>query len=293
MEWSDIIKRLFTNKLSVFGIVIVFFFAIVAIFAPWIAPPADPDEPYDIPRSGWKITPTPPDADNIFGTTEGSYDIFYGMVWGSRTAFRIGFIVVGISTLIGIFVGTISAYYGGWFDEIMMRITDIFMSIPFLVAALVLTAILGKGLDKVMVALIVFGWMGTARLMRSQVLEIKAEEFIDAAYALGAGDTRIIFKHVLLNSIFPVLIQACMRMGSMVITAATLSFLGVGAPPGYADWGQMISFARNWIIGAQGNPLTYWYTLMIPGTAILLFSLSWNLIGDAFRDILDPKLQQK
>jgi len=291
MEWTDVLKRLFTNKLSVFGLVIVIFFAVVAIFAPWLAPPADPDEPFNIPRSGWKIQPTPPDADNIFGTTEGSYDIYYGMVWGSRTAFRIGFIVVGISTLIGIFVGTVSAYYGGWFDEIIMRVTDIFMSIPFLVAALVLTAILGKGLDKVMIALIVFGWMGTARLMRSQVLEIKAEEFIDAAYALGAGDTRIIFKHVLLNCIFPVLIQACMRMGSMVITAATLSFLGVGAPQGYADWGQMISFARNWIIGTQGNPLTFWYTLIIPGTAILLFSLSWNLIGDAFRDILDPKLQ--
>jgi peptide/nickel transport system permease protein len=291
MEWTDVVRRLFTNKLSVFGLVIVIFFAIVAIFAPWIAPPADPDQPFEIPRSGWKIQPTPPDADNIFGTTEGSYDIFYGMVWGSRTAFRIGFIVVGISTIIGIFVGTISAFYGGWFDEIMMRVTDVFMSIPFLVAALVLTAILGKGLDKVMIALIVFGWMGTARLMRSQVLEIKAEEFIDAAYALGAGDTRIIFKHVLLNCIFPVLIQACMRMGSMVITAATLSFLGVGAPQGYADWGQMISFARNWIIGTQGNPLTFWYTLIIPGTAILLFSLSWNLIGDAFRDILDPKLQ--
>ncbi|MGM0445928.1 MAG: ABC transporter permease [Bacillota bacterium] len=293
MEWTDVLRRLFTNKLSVFGLVIVIFFAFVAIFAPWLAPPADPDEPYDIPRSGWKIEPTPPDADNIFGTTEGSYDIYYGMVWGSRTAFRIGFIVVGISTLIGIFVGTVSAFYGGWYDEIMMRVTDIFMSIPFLVAALVLTAILGKGLDKVMIALIVFGWMGTARLMRSQVLEIKAEEFIDAAYALGAGDTRIIFKHVLLNCIFPVLIQACMRMGAMVITAATLSFLGVGAPQGYADWGQMISFARNWIIGTQGNPLTFWYTLIIPGTAILLFSLSWNLIGDAFRDILDPKLQQK
>ncbi|MFO7815385.1 MAG: ABC transporter permease [Halanaerobiales bacterium] len=293
MQWSEILTRLVTNRLSLFGIIIVFFFAFVAIFAPWIAPPANPDEPYEIPRIGWKVAPTPPDADNIFGTTEGSYDIFYGMVWGSRTAFRIGFIVVGISTLIGISVGTISAFYGGWFDEIMMRVTDVFMSIPFLVAALVLTAILGKGLDKVMIALVVFGWMGTARLMRSQVLEIKAEEFVDAAYALGAGDTRIIFKHVLLNSIFPVLIQACMRMGSMVITAATLSFLGVGAPEGYADWGQMISFARNWIMGTQGHPLNYWYTLMIPGAAILLFSLSWNLIGDAFRDILDPKLQKK
>ncbi|ACL69250.1 ABC transporter permease [Halothermothrix orenii] len=291
MTWQELFKRLLKNKLSLFGLIIIVFFALIAIFAPFIAPPADPDDPYAIPRSGWIMEPTPPDEDNIFGTTEGSYDIFYGMIWGTRTAFRIGFIVVGISTIIGVIIGTISAYYGGWVDEIVMRITDIFMSIPFLVSALVLTAILGKGLDNVMIALIVFGWMGTARLMRSQVLEIKAEEFVQAASALGAGDLRIIFRHVLLNCIFPVVIQASMRMGSMVITAATLSFLGVGAPPGYADWGQMISFARNWIIGAQGNALSYWYTLVIPGTAITLFCLSWNLIGDAFRDILDPKLQ--
>lgn len=291
MEWQDILVRLIRNRLSLFGMLIIVFFIAVAVFAPWIAPPRDPDDPYAIPRAGWKIEPQPPNERNIFGTTEGSYDIFYGMVWGTRTAFRIGLIVVGISTLIGITVGTVSAYYGGWFDEIIMRITDIFLSIPFLVAAMVLTTILGKGLDKVMIALVVFGWMGTARLMRSQVLEIKTEEFVQAAIALGASDTRIIFRHVLYNCIFPVLIQASMRMGAMVITASTLSFLGVGAPEGYADWGQMISFARNWILGSQGGALQYWYTVVIPGAAILFFSLSWNLIGDAFRDILDPKLQ--
>jgi len=142
-----------------------------------------------------------------------------------------------------------------------------------------------------MIALITFGWMNTARLMRSQVLSIKEEEFVMAADALGAGDVRIIFKHVILNTIFPLVIEASMRMGSMVITASTLSFLGIGAPEGYADWGQMISFARNWILGGQGNAIQYWFTVVIPGSAITLFCLSWNLIGDAFRDILDPKLQ--
>ncbi|MFW5787516.1 MAG: ABC transporter permease, partial [Halanaerobiales bacterium] len=181
--------------------------------------------------------------------------------------------------------------YGGWVDEIIMRITDIFMAIPYLIAAIVLTTILGQGLNNVMIALVAFGWMSTARLMRSQVLEMKAEEFVDAAHALGAGDLRVIMKHILLNSIFPVLIQASMRMGSMVITASSLSFLGVGAPEGYADWGQMISFSRNWLLGTEGNPLNFWYTIIYPGLAISIFCLSWNLIGDAFRDILDPKLQ--
>lgn len=291
MEWQEVLLKLVQNKLSLIGILIILFFVIIAVAAPWIAPPADPNEPYMIPRGGWSIQPQPPSEAHLFGTTEGQYDIFYGIIWGTRTAFRVGLIVVGISSLIGVIVGTISGFYGGLVDEVLMRITDIFLSIPFLVAAIVLTTILGKGLDNVMIALITFGWMSTARLMRSQVLEIKAEEFIQAAEALGASDIRIITKHVILNTIFPVVINASMRMGSIVITASALSFLGVGAPTGYADWGQMISFSRNWILGSQGNPLEFWYTVFIPGVAITLFCLSWNLIGDAFRDILDPKLQ--
>ncbi|HKL12732.1 MAG TPA: ABC transporter permease [Halanaerobiales bacterium] len=291
MEWQEVALRLFKNKISLVGLILVISFGLIAIFAPWIAPPADPSEPYMVPRAGWGFEPKPPSAEHIFGTAEGQYDIFYGIIWGTRTAFRIGFIIVGVSTLIGILIGTLAGYYGGWFDEIVMRITDIFMAIPFLIAAIVLTTILGQGLRNVMIALITFGWMNTARLMRSQVLSVKEEEFVIAADALGAGDVRIIFKHVILNTIFPLVIEASMRMGSMVITASTLSFLGIGAPEGYADWGQMISFARNWILGGQGNAIRYWFTVVIPGTAITLFCLSWNLIGDAFRDILDPKLQ--
>lgn len=290
VEWQEVIKRLLKNKISLLGILIILFFVVVAVFAPWIAPPQDEDEPYLIPRAGWSIEPQPPSEDYIFGTTEGQYDIFYGIVWGTRTAFKIGLVVVGISTSIGIILGTIAAYYGGWIDEILMRITDIFMSIPFIIATIVLVTILGQGLTNVMIALITFSWMSTARLMRSQVLSVKEDEFVQAALALGASDFRIIFRHIILNTIFPVVIQASMRMGSMVITASTLSFLGVGTPEGYADWGQMISFARNWILGVEGNPLNYWYTLIIPGAAITLFCLSWNLVGDAFRDILDPKL---
>ncbi len=291
MEWREIVYKLFKNKISLVGLAIIIIMALVAIFAPWIAPPRNPAEPYYIPRAGWMSEPQPPSRDHIFGTTEGQYDIFYGIVWGTRTAFMIGFVVVGASTLIGIILGTISAYYGGWIDEIIMRITDIFMSIPFTIAAIVMTTILGRGITNMMIALITFNWMSTARLMRSQVLSVKGEEFVQAARALGASDLRIIFKHVILNTIFPVVVQASMNMGSIVITASTLSFLGIGTPEGYADWGQMISFARNWIIGGQGNALKYWFTVVIPGTAITLFCLSWNLIGDAFRDILDPKMQ--
>ncbi|HHV62631.1 MAG TPA: ABC transporter permease [Firmicutes bacterium] len=284
-------KKLVRNPVSLLGLILVIFFIFVALAAPWLAPPRYPDEPYRIPRYGWSSTPRPPSPEHPFGLTQGQYDIYYGIVWGTRTAFRVGLIVVGASCLIGIIVGSVSAYYGGRLDEVLMRIVDIFLSFPFLIAAVVLTTILGKGLDKVMIAMVAFGWMGYARLMRGSIMAIKQEEYVLAAKACGVRDFKIILRHILPNSIFPVLIQASMSLGSVVITASSLSFLGVGAPEGYADWGQMISFARNWLLGTAGNPLEYWYTVIYPGLAIVLFVLAWNLIGDAFRDILDPKIR--
>lgn len=285
------IIKLFKNPLSLIGLLLVLSFIGIGISAPWLAPPKYPSEPYRIPRDGWSSVPKAPGQGHIFGTTEGQYDIFYGVIWGTRTAFRVSLLVVGLSSVIGVFIGTLAAFYGGAIDEVLMRIVDVFYSIPYLVAAMVLTAVLGRGLDNAMIALIAFGWMAYARLIRGNILSVKEEEYVSAASAVGASDFRILSRHILPNSIFPVLIQASMNMGTIVIAAATLSFLGVGAPTGYADWGQMISFARNWILGTSGNPFQYWYTVVIPGIAITFFCLSWNLIGDAFRDIMDPKMQ--
>ena len=307
---NRILKKLFSNATSLVGIILLIFFIIIDIYAPAINPPLS-DDPYQIPRMSWDVDPQPPGSlmsDNmkeayefmekkvkwekaICGTAEGGYDIFYGLIWGTRTAFKIGIITVLISMFIGLILGSISAYFGGWIDEILMRITDIFLSFPFLVAAVVLTTVLGRGLDKVMIALISFGWMGYARLIRGSILSTKEETYVMAAKALGVNDTKIIWKHLLPNTIFPVLVQGSMNIGSMVITAAALSFLGVGAPVGYADWGQMVSFARNWIIGSPGNAGQYWYAVFYPGIFIVLFVLSWNLIGDTLRDILDPRLR--
>jgi len=307
---NRILRKLFSNASSLVGIVLLFIFIIIAILAPVIAPPLS-EEPYQIPRMSWDVNPQPPGfsmSDNIrdiydfmgkevkwdiaiCGTEEGGYDIFYGLIWGTRTAFRIGLITVAFAAFIGIFIGSISAYFGGWIDEILMRITDIFLSFPFLVAAMVLTTILGRGLDKVMIALITFGWMGYARLIRGSILSAKEETYVMAAKALGVKDIKIIWKHLLPNTIFPVMVQSTMNIGSMVITAAALSFLGVGAPVGYADWGQMVSFARNWIIGSPGHAGQYWFTVFYPGIFIVLFVLAWNLIGDTLRDILDPRLR--
>ncbi|MFO7889196.1 MAG: ABC transporter permease [bacterium] len=307
---NRIIKKLLSNSTSLIGLILLFIFIVIAIFAPYIAPPLFPD-PYQIPRMSWDTEPQPPGfpmADDmrfvyesmgepiirdkaIFGTAQGGYDIFYGLIWGTRTAFRIGIITVVFAMIIGVILGSIAAYFGGWLDEFLVRITDIFLSIPFLVAAMVLTTILGRGLDKVMIALVSFGWMGYARVIRGSILCVKEEVYITAARALGVRDYSIIVRHLLPNTIFPVLVQASMNIGSMVITAAALSFLGVGAPMGYADWGQMVSFARNWIIGSPGNAGEYWYAVFFPGVFIVLFVLSWNLVGDTLRDIMDPRLR--
>lgn len=287
----EMFTRLIRNPLSLIGLLLLLFFTIIAILAPILAPPQAYRSPYMIPRDGFWITPRSPSDKHPFGTTEGQYDIYYGIIWGTRTAFKIGFLVVGIALAIGITVGSTSAFYGRLIDEVMMRITDIFLAFPFLVAAMVLTTVLGKGLTNMMIALIAFSWMNYARLIRSEILHIKEMDYIAAARAYGAADWRLILRHILPNSIYPVLISASMNTGSMVIWAAALSFLGVGTEPGYADWGQMISFARNWIIGQAGNPFQYWYTVVYPGMAIFLFVLAWNLIGDALRDILDPRMR--
>ena len=288
---SRTVRRLLKNPLSFTGIVLILMFIVIAIIAPWIARPDNTWNPYMIPRDGYWATPHPPSAKHPFGTTEGQYDIYYGVIWGTRTAFRVGLIVVSGIVLIGVTIGSIAGYYGGIIDEIIMRIVDIFLTVPFLVAAMVMVVILGKGLDHVMIALVAFGWMGYARMIRGDILAIKESDYVSAAKAVGAGDFRIIFRHLLPNAIYPVFVMATMDIGSMVLTAAALSFLGLGSPVGYADWGQMISFARNWILGTHGNALQYWYTVVYPGTAIVLFVLGWNLLGDAFRDILDPRMR--
>ena len=289
---SRLTKKFVTNPTSLTGLLLIVGFIIIAALAPVLAPPPPaPWNPYMIPRDSYLSEPQPPNAEHPLGTTSSQYDIYYGLIWGTRTAFKVGLIVTACAGVIGIIVGSFAAFYGGLVDEAIMRVTDIFMTLPFLIAAMVLVTILGQGLEKVMIALIVFGWMGYARLIRSDILSIKEMDYVSAAKALGASDTRILFRHIIPNAIFPTIVTATMSAGSMVITASSLSFLGLGSPLGYADWGQMISFARNWMLGTQGNPAQYWYTVVYPGAAILLFCLGWNLMGDAFRDILDPRLR--
>jgi peptide/nickel transport system permease protein len=300
-----ILRQLFTRPTSVLGLLILLMFVVIAVAAPVLAPPESKTTPFLIPNDGYRPEPQLPSAKHIFGTTERQYDLFYGIVWGTRTAFQVGLIVTLSALLVGITVGSIAGYYGGWIDDVMMRIVEVVMAFPFLLAAITLAAVLlGAGEIKIMIgdfqlfqqkldgitigmiALVVFAWPTYARLIRAENLTIKNRDFVTAARAIGASDFRILTSHILPNAIFPTLVYASLDIGAYVLSFAALSFLGLGAEQGYADWGQMISFARNWIPVLSKYP----HIVLYPGLAILLFVMAWNLIGDAFRDIIDPRL---
>ena len=295
MFWSlpsDFTRRMKRNPLSIAGFVIVMCFISVAVLAPLLAlPKAGTRDPYLIPHEGFLPDPQPPRLGHPFGTTGRQYDIYYGVVWGTRTAFRVAIVVVTISIALGLTLGSIAGYYGKRLDELIMRVTDVFLAFPSLVLAVVITAVLGKGLEKVMIAIAVVGWPVYARLLRGEILSVKQRDYVEAARAAGAGDLRIILRHVVPNTIYPFLVYAAFDTGVIVLVAAALSFLGLGAEVGYADWGQLINMSRSWILGVPGNPFVYWYTVVFPGIVIFLFVLGWNLLGDAFRDILDPRLR--
>ncbi len=315
-ESYRLVRGLVTNPLSVAGIVLLAMFVVVALAAPILAPPVRANaNPYTIPRDGFASQPKPPGTPwtrnappvprwypvitgndkwvHLMGTTSGQYDIWYGVIWGTRTALFVGVVVVLSTLIIGLLVGSLSAFYGGVLDDVLQRITEIFMAFPFLLAALTLAAILtqrvGKGIWPALIALILFGWMTYARMVRGDILTVKERDYVLAGRVLGAKDSRLLRRHILPNAVFSTLVLASLDVGAVVLSFAALSFLGVGTELGFADWGQLISFARAYILSLN----EFWYIVFFPGMALLLFGLAWNLVGDALRDILDPKLRGK
>ena len=292
-ELKFTLYRIFRNPSAIIGVVLLFIFITIAVLAPYIAPPKYKHRPYMMPHKGYSMTPQPPGEGRIFGTTSGQYDIFYGAVWGTRTAFRIGIIVVLSAFVIGAVFGIVAGYYGGLVDEIIMRLVDVFFAIPFTILAMAFVVAFGRGLNSIVIALILVVWRRYARVMRAGVLSVRDQDYILAAKSMGVSDIKIMLRHVFPNAVYPVMVIAFMDAGSIVITAAFLSFIGLGAPIGYADWGQMLAMARNYIVGPAGEPLKYWYTIFFPGTFMILFVVAWNLFGDAIRDAFDPKLRRK
>lgn len=257
-------------------LILLLFFFIPAIFAPWLAP----YDPQEIDLMGQL---EPPSATHWLGQDENGGDVFSRLIYGARISLYVGFWVVGISSIFGTFVGLISGYYGKWLDVFIMRIVDILMAFPGLLLAIALVAVLGPNLNNVVIALTALGWVSYARLVRGQVLSVKEEEYILAAKTSGITDLRIMVVHILPNILYPVIVQTTFSLAATIISESSLSFLGLGVPPGTPSWGAMLAEGKNVLIEAP-------FVSIFPGLAIMLVVLVFNLLGDALGDHFDPRV---
>jgi peptide/nickel transport system permease protein len=266
------------NRLTVIGVVIVVVLVLVALFAPWIAT-------YDVGATDLSMRYLPPSVAHWFGTDSTGRDIFSRVVFGARISLQVGIVVVTVSAIIGTLLGALAGYYGGWVDRIVSGyVFNVFLAFPGLLLAIAMVAFLGAGLNKLILALCIIGWVGYARLIRGQVLKVREYDFVQAARALGASDARILLVHILPNAIQPLIVQASLGMAGAVLSEASLSFLGLGVPPPAPSWGVMIEEARD-LSTLQAAP----HALIFPGIAIALTVLAFNFIGDGLREYLDPR----
>ncbi|HEX9960522.1 MAG TPA: ABC transporter permease [Pyrinomonadaceae bacterium] len=270
------------NRLTYIGIFVAVVLIIAAIFAPLIAT-------HDPIVQNLSMRYAAPSGEHWFGTDAIGRDVFSRLVYGARISLEVGIIVTLVSTLVGMFIGSIAGFYGGIIDKILSGyIFNVFLAFPGLLLAIALVAFLGAGLEKVILALCIIGWVGYARVMRGQVLKVREYDFVQAARALGASDGRILFTHILPNAIQPLIVQASLGMAGAVLSEASLSFLGLGIPPPAPSWGTMIEEARG-LDTLYNAP----HVLFFPGIAIALTVLAFNFIGDGLREYLDPKQRKR
>lgn len=282
MRKKEFIKILFRNKLSVVGLVVILSLLFIAIFAPFLAP--YPEQARGEPNLKDRLQP--PSSNHLFGTDHLGRDILSRVIYGSRTSLLIGFSVVLLAILIGLPLGLIAGYYGGKIDLIIMRITDIFLAFPPLLLALLIATTLGRGLVNAVLALSISWWPWYTRLVRGMAISIKERPYVEAARGMGISEWKIIFRHVLPNSVSPLIIQATMDIGSAILEAAALSFLGLGVQPPTPDWGLMVSEGKEYFLNYP------WYPVF-PGLAIFITVMAFNLLGDTLREIMDPRLRRK
>ena len=277
-DWKHTFFLWKSTPLAMIGTVIILIFLSIAIFAPLLTS-------YNPTAQNMNERLLPPSAQHIFGTDQYGRDVFCRVVYGARVEVWIIFIVSIISVMIGIVVGITAGYFGGAVDEILMRITDMFLAFPRLVLAMALTAALGPNLTNTMIAIALVDWTVYARLGRAEAMKVKSQPYIEAIRAIGANDFRIIVFHVLPMSISPVIVQLTLRMGTIILTAAGLGFLGLGAQPPTPEWGAIVSGGRSYLVDQ-------WWITTFPGMAIAFVVLGFNLLGDGIRDILDPRLRR-
>ena len=268
------------SPLVVAGIAIIVGFTLVALFAADIAP-------YGPEQRIWEDSYQAPNPKHIWGTDDVGGDIFSRIVWGAQVDLRISVQIVVVALVLGTLIGAASGYYGGKLDELVMRITDVFFAFPGLILAMAIVMALGeRSLDNISIALMVTWWPSYARLVRGQVLSEREKLYVEAARSVGASDSRILLFHIVPNTIQPLIVQATMDIGGVLLTAAGLSYIGFGPKAGVAEWGLMISRGQDYLL------ICPWISLY-PGLAILLTALAFNLVGDGIRDIMDPKLRRR
>ena len=270
------------NKLSLLALIILVLLALIAILAPYIAP--YPEDFADAAHMSESLLP--PSAQHWMGTDELGRDIFSRVLYGARVSLRAALCAVGLSLVIGIPLGAIAGSFGGWVDNVIMRVTDVFLSFPPLLLAIAMVALMGSSLNNAVLAISLSWWPWYTRLVRGQAISVKERKFVQAAETIGTSRMKIIFKHIIPNCISPVIVQASMDIGGVILTVASLSFLGLGAQLPTPEWGLMISTGRRFF------PDSWWYCIF-PGLAIFITVLCFNLLGDAIREILDPKTRKK
>ena len=269
------LRQFLRHRGAVIGSVLVLLFLAIALLAPAIAP-------HDPLAQSLGDRLEPPSSAHVFGTDDFGRDVFSRVLWGSQVSLRLGLVAVGIALVFGGLIGLLAGYYGGWFDLVGMRVMDLMLAFPSILLAIVVVAVLGPSLNNAMIAVGVMAVPQYARIVRGSVLSVRGLEYVQAARALGAGDRRILWRAILPNVGGPIIVTASLGLATAVLDAAGLSFLGLGAQPPTPEWGSMLSQGRELVLVAP-------WVLTAPGIAVFLSVLGFNLVGDALRDLLDPR----
>lgn len=275
--WRDAWRVLKRNKMAMAGLAIILFFILVAIFAPWLTP-------YEYDKGELTDRLKPPSAEHYFGTDYNGRDIFTRILYGARISLWVGFFSVMGSIVVGSLLGLLAGFYGRWVDTIISRLFDIMLAFPSILLAIAIVSILGPSLQNALLAIAIVNIPTFGRLVRSRVLSLKEEEFVMSARAIGMSDGRILFQHILPNSLAPIIVTGTLGIATAIIEAAALGFLGLGAQAPQPEWGKMLADSQQYI---QKAP----WTVFFPGLSIMLTVLGFNLIGDGLRDALDPRMK--
>lgn len=274
---ADVWRRFKRNRLAMLGLGIIILLVLVAVFAPVVAP-------YSITERAAGQFRKPPSSDHWFGTDTIGRDVFSRVVYGARVSLKIGISATAIALTIGLVMGAVSGFFGGIIDTLIMRVTDIFLAIPYIVLAVAIASVMGRSENTVILVLGFTGWLGIARIVRSSFLSLKQLEYVEAARALGYSRARIMFRHILPNALQPIIVYGTIAIGTVILSEAALSFLGVGPVDPTPAWGLMVSDGKSLLATAP-------HLLFFPGMAIVITVLSFVFVGDGLRDALDPKLK--